>query len=794
MEDDPFFDNEGLEYLFGIVTAEDGEPRFTAIWGRDRAEEKAALEEFIDLVGERRRRFPDLHVYHYASYEVTALKRLAGAHGTREEELDQLLRDEVFVDLYKVVGESMLISQPSYSIKKVEAFYMEQRDTAVSDGGDSIVMFEQWLEKGEKAVLDEIAAYNRDDCVSTLKLRDWLLERRAEAERQFEGTEEARRLTWFEPQPQERGEESLALREDNEALMRALLDGLPAEVSGWGPDERARRLVVQLLEYHHREARPVWWAFFDRVEAEPADLKEDAEAIAMITADEAPPREEKRSLVHRLSFPPQETKLGRGAKVFGAPDGERAGEIVAIDHAAGRLELKRGPSLAERPIPAALIPGGPYGTGEQQAALRRLAATLLGDGEGPAAHAAARQILRREPPRLHDREPGEPIDHDGMELEELKEIVALLEESHLFVQGPPGSGKTWTGARLIVDLIGRGRRVGVTSTSHKVIHNLLGEVEEVAARQGVEFRGLKKSSSGNPESEFDSVHGLIESVGDNGALSDPEVALSAGTAWHYCREDTAPLDYLFIDEAGQVSLADALALATAARNVVLLGDPQQLPQVSQGAHPEGSSLSVLEHLLGDDQTVDVAHGIFLGKTLAPAPADRHLRLGADVRRAAGFGAGAGAPADRGRGRAEWRRPALAAGRARGPLPVLARGGGRDRGRDRAPARRRHLHRRRRRRPPAAPRGHPRPDPLQRPGPLPPGPPPRRHPSRHRRQVPGPGGPGRLLLHGHLQRRADPPQRRVPLLPQPPKRRHLPGAVSRSARLQPAPARHPREVG
>ena len=588
MEGDPFFDNEGLEYLFGLVTAEDGEPRFTPIWGRDRAEERSALEQFIDLVGERRRRFPDLHVYHYAPYEVTALKRLAGAHGTREEELDQLLREGVFVDLYKVVRESMLISQPSYSIKKLEAFYMEQRDTAVSDGGDSIVMFEQWLEQGEDSILDEIAAYNRDDCLSTLKLRDWQLERREEA-----GTTE-----WFEPEPQERKEESLALREENEALIRRLGDSA----------------MARLLEYHHREARPVWWAFFDRVEAEPAELKEDAEAIAMIAADGAPPRQEKRSLVHRLSFPPQETKLGRGATVFGTPGGERAGEIVAIDHAAGRLELKRGPSLAGRPIPAALIPGGPYGTAEQQAALRRLAATLLGDGEDPAAYAAARQILRREPPRLAGREPGEPIDHDGMELEERKEIVASLQDSYLFVQGPPGSGKTRTGARLIVDLIGRGNRVGVTSTSHKVIHNLLGKVEEVAAKQGVKFRGLKKSSAGNPESEFDSAHGLIESVDDNGALSDPEVALTAGTAWHYCREDTAPLDYLFIDEAGQISLADALALATAARNVVLLGDPQQLPQVSQGAHPEGSSLSVLEHLLGERQTVDPKHGVFLDRT------------------------------------------------------------------------------------------------------------------------------------------------------------------------------------
>lgn len=176
MEGDPLFGDGSLEYLFGFAVTDEGSaPQFTAIWGRDRAEERLALERFIDFVSRRRQRFPDLHIYHYNHYEVTALKRLAGAHGTREEELDQLLRDEVFVDLYKVVREAMLISQPSYSIKKVEAFYMGSRDTAVTDGGDSVIMFERWLEEGGESILEEIAAYNRDDCLSTLKLRDWLL-------------------------------------------------------------------------------------------------------------------------------------------------------------------------------------------------------------------------------------------------------------------------------------------------------------------------------------------------------------------------------------------------------------------------------------------------------------------------------------------------------------------------------------------------------------------------------------------------------------------------------------------
>jgi uncharacterized protein len=196
----------------------------------------------------------------------------------------------------------------------------------------------------------------------------------------------------------------------------------------------------------------------------------------------------------------------------------------------------------------------------------------------------------------------------------LSEIAANLDDSYLFVQGPPGSGKTYSGARAIVDLLEAGNRVGVTANSHKVIHNMLEEVERVAAGRGFAFRGRKKCSAGNPESEFASPHGLIESVDDNEALNDPEVALTAGTAWHYCREDTRPLDYLVIDEAGQVSLADALALATAARNVILLGDPQQLPQVSQAAHPDGSSPSVLEHLLGDRQTVAADRGVFLAET------------------------------------------------------------------------------------------------------------------------------------------------------------------------------------
>ncbi len=602
MEGDPLFDEGGLEYLFGYVTTGGGGEGFTAIWGRDRGEEGRALEQFVDAMTARRRRFPDLHIYHYNHYEVTALKRLAGAHGTREEELDQLLRDQVFVDLFKVVREAILISQPSYSIKKVEAFYMEERETSVTDGGDSVIEFERWLEERDDAILDAIADYNRDDCVSTLLLRDWLLKLRAEA-----GIAE-----WFTAQQKERSEKALAQQEENEALMRSLLDGLPEDPADDDARAGARRLIAALLEYHHREDRPVWWAFIDRMGAEPDALLEDAEAIGGLERDEStPPAQDKKSLVYRLRFPPQETKLGPGA-VADVADGGNPGTIVSLDAERGALELKRGPKIDQRPMPAAVMSGGPYGTLEQRGALRRLAEAIISGDGGP--YEAARQVLRREPPRLTAREPGEAIGRDGMTVEEISAAAAALDDSYLFIQGPPGSGKTYTGARLIIDLLEAGKRIGVTANGHKVIHNLLEEVEKVAKARKFAFVGRKKCSADNEESEFNSPHGLIESVTDNDALSESGVELTAGTAWHYCREDTAELDYLFIDEAGQVSLADALALATAARNVILLGDPQQLPQVSQATHPAGSSLSVLEHLLGKAQTIEPERGVFLDRT------------------------------------------------------------------------------------------------------------------------------------------------------------------------------------
>src|SRR5262249_11906139 len=256
----------------------------------------------------------------------------------------------------------------------------------------------------------------------------------------------------------------------------------------------------------------------------------------------------------------------------------------------------------------ALVPSGPFSTPAQQEALLRFGRSLLADDRR---YPALERILRREPPLR-----GARVQRGT--LEGIEALVDEIEGSYLFVQGPPGSGKTWTGARLIVHLVERRKRVGIASQSHKAIHNLLREVEDVARGRGVSFRGLKKASSGNDESVYDGP--FVENETDAAAFAGADHELFAGTGFLFAREELdGALDYLFIDEAGQVSLADALAMGTCSRTVVLLGDPVQLSQVTRGLPPDGSGRSVLEYLLGDRPTIPEDRGLFLERSFRMHP-------------------------------------------------------------------------------------------------------------------------------------------------------------------------------
>jgi uncharacterized protein len=495
----------------------------------------------------------------------------------------------VFVNLHTVVRQGLRAGVESYSLKEVEALVPYTRRADVRSGIGAVLAYEHWMSQRDAAQLESIAEYNEDDCRATLALRDWLV-REHPADVRWPGP--------LETKPPEETPEDDARAE----LRRQLTEGEEPGSPRW--------LAGELLEYHRREARPAWWWFFERCEKmTDEELLQDAESIARlepvgeVVAD-------KSALVHTLRFPAQQYKLGHDDAPVDPATRKSAGTIVAMDEGAGLLRLRRTRGLKDVPLPRALIPGGPYRTEAQQAALARLASSVLAD-DGQ--YRAARDILARDAPRIAGCMPG--LEIQTTELAAQRALTVGLDSSYLFIQGPPGTGKTWTGARLITELIRRGRRVGVTATSHKAIHNLLDEVVKAAKAEGLRFRGLKKVAANNAETHF---HGdFIENAEESSDFADAgrDVLLFAGTAWLFAHEALdGKVDTLVIDEAGQVSLADALAMGTAARNIVLLGDPLQLAQVSQGTHPLGTGSSVLEHLLGESLTIPPDKGLFLEHT------------------------------------------------------------------------------------------------------------------------------------------------------------------------------------
>ena len=233
------------------------------------------------------------------------------------------------------------------------------------------------------------------------------------------------------------------------------------------------------------------------------------------------------------------------------------------------------------------------------------------------AYPALEAVLTQSPPKIRGRsERAHIIPAEGGSLGDIIESISNLDESYVFVQGPPGAGKTYTGSHVIVALMKRGFRVGVASNSHKAINNLLHGVEKAAIRDRFAFKGVKKSTSGKPDSMLNGE--LIQDVTDNEevaeCLSDGAL-LVAGTAWLFARNEfDQSLDYLFIDEAGQVALANLVAMGTSARNIVLLGDQMQLGQPIQGVHPGRSGESSLEYLLNGVATIPPERGIFLNTT------------------------------------------------------------------------------------------------------------------------------------------------------------------------------------
>lgn len=660
---DPATGAWGIEYLFGVIEAQvaggpvggdSGDPVFRPFWAHSRSEERRAFLNFLAYVEKRKARYPDMHVYHYAAYEKTALRNLSLAHQAGEDIVDTWLREGLLVDLYATVRQSLRISEASYSIKKLEPLYMGDnlRSGDVKDAGASVVAYAAYCaarDAGHTAeaatILSSISDYNQYDCLSTLRLRDWLLEVAG-----FPGAGPASTtaspadipaIAEADERPAAPDEIAEAPETAEERRLREYLAGLP-DNRPWTADERAIAMVAAATGYHRRERKQFWWQHFDRVEA-PIENWSDQRNVFVVTSAEvssdwalAKPRERMRTRILRLEGTMTEGSDFRAdsswCRLYDAPPPDGMADPGAAPGARaftfGTRISEIGPSpdnpentvitIAEREtgkvaaythLPVALTEDQPLATSSIEAAIAEVAATVGATVPSLPAQPGL-DILRKQPPRFRTlRQPVDvPHGPDGSAdyAAAITRSVRALDRSYLAIQGPPGTGKTHVGAHVIGRLVGEGWKIGVVGQSHNVVENLLC----CAVATGGVDPGVvaKKLSSPHDVPWQATAEGDVARL-----LSLPGGCLVGGTAWTMTGKEVpaGSLDLLVIDEAGQFSLANTLAVSRAAKRLLLLGDPQQLPQVTQGAHPEPVDESALGWLAAGHATLPANLGYFL---------------------------------------------------------------------------------------------------------------------------------------------------------------------------------------
>jgi uncharacterized protein len=609
LEGDPFAGDGGREYLFGLVVVEaDGSTRSMSLWAWSASEERAAFKAFVDEIERLWAANAGMHVYHYSPYEPATFKRLMGRYATREAVIDRLLRAERFVDLHSIVRQSIRASVENYSIKDLERFFSFERTVPLDQARVSMRLVERAVELRTPEAADETArqvvqGYNLDDCHSAQRLRDWLEQLRVTAIAAGQVI----------PRPEVKDgaapEKVDARAQGVQARVAALTADVPLERSDRSELQQARWVLAHLLDYHRRENKAPWWEFFRLKDLPAEDLLDERGAISGLTF-KARIGGTARSPVDQYTYPHQDTDVRTGDDLH-IQDGTKFGTVEAIDRATRTVDIKKAGKHAST-HPPAVFACSMVNKDVLADALLRIADEVIAHGvDGGNEYRAARELLLGRAPRLSQ---GAFTQREGETAVQFAvRIAPQLDCTVLPIQGPPGAGKTFSGSRMICELVRQGSKVGITAVSHKVIRNLLDAVVKEASEMGLAADCLQKVGelSETPPPGIREVTNNSDVVGQISA----RVNVVGGTAWLWARPDLkASVDVLFVDEAGQMCLADVLATSQAAKSLVLLGDPQQLEQPQQGSHPDGTGVSALEHLLQGHQTVPTGRGIFLPET------------------------------------------------------------------------------------------------------------------------------------------------------------------------------------
>ena len=620
-EGDVFFDIEGyprmdrpFEYLHGLYYKDKGKLKFKDLWAKnyDKESEKNIFIELINFLEKRFEEYPNAHIYHYASYEKRAIRELATSYSSEFPKgdivNDDLLRKEKYVDLFSIVSQSIRTSERDLSLKSIEKFYNFKRKADIVKADDSVIKYDNWIATKNEKYKQDIINYNEEDCISTYLLREFLVKNKPENIDWFVKQEEITK-EGEEPNKYRRKASNKLSREEVEVDLNNRLEKKKNKTN-----KKFVENLKNFIGFHWKSNKPEFWEVFDRAEKTHLELEDDTECIANSVLIDDKPKVTEDGFIYSYRFNDQNYKLKEGKSAFDAHQIKGLGTIYSIEENfpdKNILKILVSKRRKNVEMPSLLTLGNtmpPQVHQHDQALNKFLEDYILNDGEN---YKSIMDMLERKEPDIKNIKSGSIlIEEDKDLITQSIEIVKNLNNSYLTIQGPPGTGKTYTSAKIIIELMKAGKKVGVTSNSHEAIKTLLIAIEQQAIDQNYEFSGMRKSkSSDKHEWKF------IRNVTTGKPLNMESYSLFAGTSWFFVDPRmNKTLDYLFIDEAGQVALGTTIANATSADNLVLIGDQMQLSQPMRAKHEGYAKMSSLDFILGDDDTISADKGIFLNVT------------------------------------------------------------------------------------------------------------------------------------------------------------------------------------
>ncbi|MFM7311971.1 MAG: AAA domain-containing protein, partial [Cyanobium sp.] len=607
--------------------------------------------------------------------EKTALGSLASRHQIHQPLIDQWLRDELLVDLYPIVRNGLLVGAESYSIKKVERLYGDARQEEVESAADSVVQYAEWRKSTrhqdsvegceQSPLLEALEQYNQKDCQVTEGLHRFLLGlpemaeitprancwgsameqdtedgQTAVYERDLEVAARELRSELGDPLPaaKDKGSKKPAVVEDN-----------PEAIGPRGLSRRVQRLLAQLIDFHEREGKVEWWEFFHRLQMTPEDRRDDSEVIAgavLVGVERI-----ERSFGFRYRFDADQplklaAKDGRKPDFAVVPllsDGTRLHPLEPLAQADGKTWTATGLLEENTPDQVTLKATGNALakavnlSGEQlpehadlilkpKLIYRNMLKDLVRQAQGwvferqplPAAflHLLERRIIPELVP-LNQRIRQAP----ASTAEELTAFLRQADGLGFCLQGPPGTGKTTVTAAVIAQMVATGQLVAVSSNSNEAINHVLIKVQGCLDQQGSRALVVKASSGSSHGADVISLAGSRAQALKEADLPEAPSVLG-GTVFTLVKEahDGAPFDLLVVDEAGQVSLSNLLFMSKVARNILLVGDQQQLSQPTRADHPGESGLSCLDYGMQGHAVVPPDRGVFLATSWRMPPA------------------------------------------------------------------------------------------------------------------------------------------------------------------------------